>query len=92
MENKELTGKRKAASAGSQEVIGVKGRGIDLLMKGRKHIVTMRRRLRNNPTMPNESSKLELPRAWEPLGSSGPSPIGEREEAQFGFPHGNQIT
>jgi hypothetical protein len=52
----------------------------------------MRRWLRSSPTIPNEFLKLELPRAWEPLGSLRPSPNGEEEETQFGFSHRNQIT
>jgi hypothetical protein len=48
------------------------------------------RRLVISPVKRHEYLKLELPRAWKPLCSSGPSPIGEGEEAQNGFHCGNQ--
>ena len=38
-----------------------------------------------------ESSKLELPEAWEPLDGSGPLPNGEGKETQTGFLNGNQV-
>ena len=46
----------------------------------------------DNEAVPNAFFKLEMPRAWQASGSLGPPPNGEGEAAQFGFPHGNQIT
>jgi hypothetical protein len=51
-----------------------------------------RRRLMSSPTHINESTKLELPGAWEPPDSSISSPVGEGEVVLFGFSYGNQTV
>ena len=39
-----------------------------------------RRQLRSSPTKRHDFDKLELLGAWESLSSSGPFPVGKREE------------
>jgi hypothetical protein len=50
----------------------------------------IRQWLFHSPAGPFDYIKLELPRAWEPATSSGPSPDGEGKETQNGFLNGNQ--
>ena len=48
------------------------------------------RRLLISPAAPNEYSKLELPRAWEPRGSSSSSQLGEELRAHSFVSNGNE--
>ena len=50
-----------------------------------------RRRLYNSLAAPNEYNKLELPGAWEPLGSSCTSQFSEDSRAQNFVSHGDKI-
>jgi hypothetical protein len=50
---------------------------------------SLRRRLLSSPANNNESVKLELPRAWEPLASSRSSPVGGEKETRLGLFNGD---
>ena len=47
-------------------------------------------RLLISPTSPKEYSKLELPGAWEPRGSSSSSQLGEESRAHSFVSNGNK--
>lgn len=53
------------------------GRGSRLVGPLQNSVMKIRRRLCQSLACRNEYTKLELPRTWEPSGSSGPTPVGE---------------
>ena len=49
------------------------------------------RELAHSPAQPHQHHKLELPRAWEPKGSSKPSHPSEGKGPRPLIPHGNEV-
>jgi len=61
-----------------------------ILIPGMKFLMYYWLRLHNSPANNHELFELELPRAWEPSSSLGPSPVGEAKAAQFFVSYGDK--
>lgn len=79
--------RKKRDIQGEAHIFGLATKGVKVSGQAREW-----RRLCYSPADHNEDIELELPRAWEPLDSSGASSVGEAKETLLGLSYGDQVT